>query len=289
MRHIFKLVILISLINYLPALNAETIISCSHPQLCALAETIFSENHMKEFKFQNLVVIAGDPHEYEPTSAEVKNLIKAAILIAGPVELNPWIKKVNYQRSKMKDLKTLNIPMGKAQYELYPKASHEALSHFWLYPRIYCALKTSLEEQLVANELLIILPKKKSCVSEAAKIESELQTSLSTLKLPIVLTHDALLPLLETLSKNSANVVAIKGSGHHSEASATSVKKLYDALKRPQVIWVEERGINIPQNIMSKKRKFDLTISIDTAASAKTLTYFPILNELNDKIKAISL
>lgn len=287
MRNILKLAIFTSLINYLPSLKAETIVSCSHPQLCALAKTIFTENRMMDFKFQNLVAIAGDPHEYEPSSAEVKSLIKADILIAGPAELNPWIKKVNYQRSKIVALKTLNLPMGKTEYAIYPNATHEALSHFWLYPRIYCALKTKLEEQLISNNLLVVIPNKKTCATEAAKIENELQATLSTLKLPVVLTHDALLPLLETLSKNSANVVAIKGSGHHSEASATSVKKLYDALKKPQVIWVEEKGINIPQNIMSKKRKMDLTIAIDTAATVETMTYFPILNELNDKIKAI--
>jgi ABC-type Zn uptake system ZnuABC Zn-binding protein ZnuA len=287
MRHILKLAIFTSLINYLPAVKADTIVSCSHPQLCALAQTIFTENHMKDFKFQNLVAIAGDPHEYEPSSAEVKSLIKADILIAGPVELNPWIKKVNYQRSKIIALKTLNLPMEKQDYALYPTASHEALSHFWLYPKVYCALKTKLEEQLVASNLLIVLPNKKSCSAEAVKIENDLQVTLSALKLPVVLTHDALLPLLETLSKNSANVVAIKGSGHHSEATPTSVKKLYDALKKPQVIWVEEKSINVPQNIMSKKRKNDLTINIDTAAPIETQSYFPILNELNDKLKVI--
>lgn len=286
MRHILKLVIFTSLISYLPALKAETIVSCSHPQLCTLAQTIFTENHMKNYKFVNLVAISGDPHEYEPSSAEVKNLIKADILIAGPIELNPWIKKVNYQRSKIA-LKTFNIPMEKNEYALYPSASHEALSHFWLYPRIYCALKAKLEEQFIAANLLIITPSKKSCSTEAVKIENELQDTLEDLKLPVVLTHDALLPLMESLSKNSANVVAIKGSGHHSEASSKSVKKLYDALKKPQVIWVEEKGINIPQNIMSKKRANDLTINIDTANSAESQAYFPILNELNNKLKVI--
>lgn len=286
MRHILKLVIFISLINYLPALKADTIVSCSHPQLCTLAQKIFTENHMKNYKFVNLVAISGDPHEYEPSSAEVKNLIKADILIAGPVELNPWIKKVNYQRSKLA-LRTFNIPMENKEYSLYPNASHEALSHFWLYPKIYCALKTKLEDQLVAANILAALPAKKLCSNEALKIENDLQATMESLKLPVVLTHDALLPLMESLSKNSANVVAIKGSGHHSEATSKSVKKLYDALQKPQVIWVEEKGINIPQNIMSKKRANDLTVKIDTAYATESQNYFPILNELNEKLKVI--
>lgn len=242
---------------------------------------------MKDYQFVNLVAISGDPHEYEPSSNEVKNLIKAPILVAGPVELNPWIKKVNYQRSKTIALKTLNIPLDKNDYAVYPAASHEALSHFWLYPRIFCALKTKLETQLVAMNLLVMNSVKKSCTAEALKIETELQTTLHSLNLPVVLTHDALLPLLEMLSKNKASVVAIKGSGHHSEATPKSVKKLYDALKKPQVIWVEEKGINVPQNILSKKRNDDLTVYIDTANSIESLSYFPTLYELNDKLKAI--
>ncbi len=289
MKHILKLAIFTCLFNYLPELKAGTIISCSHPELCTLAQTIFTENHMKDSQFVNLVAISGDPHEYEPSTTEVKNLIKADILVAGPVELNPWIKKVNYQRSKTVALKTLNIPLDKNDYAAYPGASHEALSHFWLYPRIYCTLKTKLEAQFVAANLLVMSPTKKSCANEALKIETELQTTLHSMKLPVVLTHDALLPLLETVSKNKATVVAIKGSGHHSEATPKSVKKLYDALKAPQVVWVEEKGINVPQNILSKKRKNDLTINIDTANSVESLSYFPTLYELSSKLKALSL
>lgn len=287
MKYIFKMAILTYLFSYLPQLKADTIISCSHPELCTLAKAIFAENHMKDYQFVNLVAISGDPHEYEPRATEVKNLIKANILIAGPLELNPWIKKVNYQRSKMGVLKTLNIPLDKNDYAAYPGASHEALSHFWLYPKIYCSLKTKLEAQLVSMNFLVMDPARKSCSNEVLKIETELQETLQSMKLPVVLTHDALLPLLEMLSKNKALIVAIKGSGHHSEATPKSVKKLYDALKSPQVIWIEEKSINVPQNILSKKRKNDLSIYIDTASTAQGPSYFPTLYELSNKLKAI--
>jgi ABC-type Zn uptake system ZnuABC Zn-binding protein ZnuA len=286
MKSLFLLFNLFSFITYLSVASAQTIVSCSHPELCRLAQSIFVENNVKNFQFQNLVKIVGDPHEYEPSSAEVKALIKADILIAGPVELNPWIKKVNYQRSKISGLKTINIPMDKKDYDLYPNATHEALSHFWLYPKNFCALKTKLEEQLVAMNMLIITPTKKTCATEAQKIESELTATLASVKIPVVLTHDALLPLLESLSKNAATVVAIKGSGHHQEMSPKAVKKLYDALKAPKVIWVEEKGINVPQNIMAKRRSADLSVQIDTANSVGS-EYFAILQDLNKLLKAI--
>lgn len=269
-------------------LQAATKISCSHPELCRIARIIFAENHVNNFEFESLVQIQGDPHEFEPSTAEVKNLIKAEILISGPLELNPWIKKINYQRSKLPLVKTINVPLDNKDYALYPGANHEALSHFWLYPKIFCALKNHMESQFISFQYLIVIPKNKSCVVEAQKMTAALQATLTELKLPVVLTHDALLPLLESVTpkEGGSSVVAIKGSGHHQEASPASVKKLYDALKAPKVIWILEDKIHVPQNILSKKRASDLVVNIDTANS-EGLEYFQVLQTLNEKLQAL--
>ena len=245
------------------------------------------ENHVKNYDFTTLVSISGDPHDYEPTTTEVKNLIKAEILISGPTELNPWVKKINYQRSKISNVKSVNVQIDKKDYAQYPGGTHEALSHFWLYPKIFCSLKTRLEEELVASKILSASSEKKSCSEAALKIENELRETMTNINIPVVLTHDALLPLLESLTKTPSEVVAIKGSGHHHEASPRAVKKLYDALKKPKVIWVEETGINVPANIMAKKRPVDLTIKIDTAKT-EGMEYFQILQAFNEKLKALA-
>ena len=278
--------ILVPFFTYLSSATAATQISCSHPELCRLARVIFSENHINNYEFTSLIKIVGDPHEYEPTTLEVKNLINAEILISGPHELNPWVKKVNYQRSKLPQLKSINIPLDKKDYDLYPDATHESLSHFWLYPKLFCAVKTHMEEQMVALKYLVLTSGRKNCVTEQQKIENELSQTLAKLNLPVVLTHDALLPLLVSLSKNASSVVAIKGSGHHQEASTKSVKNLYDALAAPKVIWIEEANINVPQNILSKKRSNDFVVKIDTANS-EGMDYFQILQNLNNKLKAL--
>lgn len=278
----------ISIFMHLAPLEAATKISCSHPELCRLAKIIFTENHISNFEFENLVQIKGDPHEFEPTTAEVKKLISAEILISGPLELNPWIKKINYQRLKLTQLKTINLPLEDKDYAFYPGANHEALSHFWLYPKIFCSLKNSMEDQLIAFKYLIVTPKNKSCAAEEKIITTTLFNSIVGLKIPIVLTHDALLPLFESvLGKERAGlVVAIKGSGHHQEASPSSVKKLYDILKSPKVVWILEDKIHVPQNILSKKRATDLILNLDTANS-EGLDYFQILYNLNDKLQAL--
>ncbi|MBY0413850.1 MAG: metal ABC transporter substrate-binding protein [Bdellovibrionales bacterium] len=284
-----KYILIISIIAYLPILSAKTLISCSHPELCKLAEFTFKENQMLDFEFVSLVKIVGDPHEYEPRNAEVKNLINADILITGPAELNPWIKKVNYQRSKNTNLKTILLPLNKTDLALYAKdgtlPTSEALSHFWLYPKVMCSIKTNLEKQLVALKMLVVLPSNKACLPLAEKIEADLRVTLSTVNFPLVLTHDALLPLLEKLSQRDTQIVAIKGSGHHQETTPKAVKNLYDALRGPRVIWIEEESIRVPQNVLAKKRSTDITIKIDTAHSEGP-SLFPVLVELNEKLKA---
>jgi ABC-type Zn uptake system ZnuABC Zn-binding protein ZnuA len=269
--------------------SASKTIHCSHPELCRLSQIILNEHSITTYKFQTLVNISGDPHEYEPSSHEIKKLITAELLLVGPHELNPWIAKIDFQRKKIKKLTTLSLSLDKKDFDLYPKAGHEALSHFWLYPKIFCLMKDRLFTELQKASIIAqnIKNSNEKCLSQKTSIEKELSSSLAQIKLPLVLTHDALQPLFESLKPDPTFiVVAIKGSGHHHEATPHSVKKLYDALKAPKVIWIEEKGIHVPQNILSKKRKTDLVVTLDTANS-EGLDYFQVLLNLNNKLKGL--
>jgi ABC-type Zn uptake system ZnuABC Zn-binding protein ZnuA len=258
-----------------PVAHATGTLFCSHRELCQLINQIALENNVKPPKTESLVNISGDPHEYEPSSEEIKNLISAPFLITGPNELNPWIKKVNFQRSKNTALKTVSLLFEQSYLSLYPKASPEALSHFWLYPKIYCALKQKTGMELKSADPNLHL-ESKSC--DYKKPEGQLQAALVKTKLPIILTHDALLPLLQALDSKH-EIVAIKGSGHHEEVSSQSVKRMVDALDTPVVIWIIETGINVPSNVLQKIRKNDIVIKLDTASS-KVGNPFSALDEL---------
>jgi hypothetical protein len=255
---------------------------CSHKELCKLAEIIAQENKITNLNTQSLVNISGDPHEFEPSTTEIKNLMSASLLLTGPTELNPWIKKINFQRSKNPTLKTISLLFDKTMTTLYPNATPEVLSHFWLYPKIYCLMKTKLESELKAQGLGLLASK--SCNSTST--ESNLNLALRKTLFPIILTHDALLPLLKNLDPNH-NIVAIKGSGHHEETSAQAIKKMYDSLRAPIVIWVIEANINVPQNILSKIRVNDLVIKLDTAKSNDNTPFFA-LNDLTEKLNKLS-
>ncbi|MFA6235751.1 MAG: zinc ABC transporter substrate-binding protein [Bacteriovorax sp.] len=254
--------------------NAASTIYCSHAELCKMVSEI------SRLETETLVNISGDPHEFEPSSSEIKNLIKAPVLLTGPYELNPWIKKIIFQRSKTPGLVTISLLLAPKDLNSYPNASAEALSHFWLYPRIYCSLKSGLEAELKKSGYSVAT--NKACDSET--VEKTLQSSLTKVSIPIILTHDAILPLLLSLAKgHTAPIAAIKGSGHHEEVSPAAVKKMYDALGFPRTIWVLESGINIPTNILNKIRPSDKIIRLNTA-STKTGNPFSVLSELSEKL-----
>ena len=262
------------------ASSSGVILSCSHHELCQMAHEIVHENKIEsKLSFQNLVNISGDPHEYEPTTAEIKNLINAPFLLTGPEELNPWAKKINFQRSSKLALKTISLLFNGNDLGLYPDVSSEILSHFWLYPKLFCEMKKRLTVELQKE---IKSPLTSKC--DPSIIEKKLTETLATLKLPVILTHDALQPLFTQLARNKNLIIAIKGSGHHEEANPESIKKMYQALKSPKAIWILETGINVPDNILNKMRKNDIVIKIDTADSKSTYD-FSILNDLANKLK----
>jgi ABC-type Zn uptake system ZnuABC Zn-binding protein ZnuA len=273
--------ITITLILFVSNAYAGSTIFCSHEQLSKIVNSIAHENKMGDLKTETLVTISGDPHEFEPSSAEIKKLINAPLLLTGPNELNPWIKKINFQRSKIPTLKTINLTFDSIDYALYADVNGEALSHFWLYPKVYCSMKSKLISELLKLNFKI----KKNSYCDSASIETDLKNILVKIKLPIILTHDALLPLMINLvPEKKLSIVAIKGSGHHEEASPQSIKKMYDVLKFPKVIWVIEKGINIPPNIMNKIRSTDILVQIDSANSL-TENPFSALYELTNKLK----
>lgn len=274
-----NLLYLLTYLFFFPGItvHAASPLACSHQQLCQMANLILTEAGRTNVETKTLVHMTGDPHEFEPTINEIKKLIDAPVLITGPTELNPWMTKVSYQRSKVPGLKTIALKLDSSLAALYPGASNEALSHFWLYPRIYCQMKKSLAEKLSA------VSKKDLCLTRADEIELKLKKTLASLQMPVILTHDAILPLLLSLKKDGQKLIAIKGSGHHAETSTTSVKKLYDVLSAPAAIWIIEDGIHVPKNILDKKRSSDFVIKIATDVS-DTQNPFSILENLNQSL-----
>lgn len=263
--------ILIS-IFFSTAVFAFNEVACSHEEICKLVQSIDSQTKTKV-----LVNIKGDPHEFEPSADEIKSFLSAPILIVGPIELNPWIKKIHYQRSKNPALKTYSFTLNPDISKFYQSDNKEALSHFWLYPRFFCDFKN----QLFSFDLFSQIKNKTKC--ELTNIEKLLESKLKNINQPIVLTHDALYPLLRKYTKAEIAIINLKGSNHHEEISPLAIKKIYQIKQQP-IIWILEKNISVPDAIKTIIKNNDQKIYIDTAKSENP-NEFAILATLLKEIK----
>lgn len=250
-----KIFILINLFLIF-SVRATVNVACTHPEVCLLLLPNSSIN------FTSIELKNGDPHEFEPSSKDIKDLINADYLIVGPIELNPWIKNVIKQRNSLKPNTTINLEIKNESIHYYNNGSTEALSHFWLYPKIYCDLK----EQINKNSILKKLEVKSDEKCESQKIETLIKEILKSNQNTIVFSHDALAPFVKTYAPH-INFISLKGSGHHEEISPASIKALYNLQKRGPTLWIVEKNINIPNNIMAKISSKDKVIKIDTSHS----------------------
>lgn len=234
---------------------AETLY-CTHAEVCRLAKNqLDSKIELKE-----LVTIAGDPHEFEPSSDEIKALISAPILLSGPNELNPWMKKILYQRSKNSKLLTFSLSIPQKIATKYNN-NREALSHFWLYPDLYCDLGVQLSNWEFTKKN----SNSKKFMCDHSALMSSLKSKIASTEATIILTHDALQPILNELAHSKIKIISLRGSGHHEEVSSASIKEMYLALKDKKRIWIIEKNINIPENITNKIGKNDKKILVDTS------------------------
>lgn len=235
-----------------PSVFATTEVSCSHPEICKLI-SYYSDGQIKTFP---LVNINSDPHEFEPTTNEIKALIKAKNLIIGPLELHPWLRKISYQRNKISGQKTFQLKVSKEVTDYYKSQNVEALSHFWLYPMARCDLKKQLDS---------VLKLSKAC--EYKTIEKNIREKLAKVNYPIILTHDALHPFISFYSGNLINIIPLKGSGHHDEVSFDAIKKLSKVLANNKATWIIEQNISIPISIKKQIKDSSRIIKLDTGVS----------------------
>lgn len=238
---------------------------CSHPQICNLLNML---PHHK--KIETAVIISGDHHHFDPNPSDIKKLIMTKELFHGPQALHPWMKTIIKQRNLNKNVINYGLTLNPQFKNDFPKATDEALSHFWLYGKIACDMLKQYEQQLQ-------LKSRENCLKNYLEIEEKLKEYFMKNKISVVLTHDALEPLFLSLG---ANVISLKGSNHHEEISPNAIKKLYNETKNQQLIWILETGFDIPGSVRNKIQTKDRVIKIDTMGSVNQKLTFVLENLL---------
>lgn len=225
---------------------------------------------------QSEVIFIGDHHHYEPNSNVIKTFIQAPLLVTGPKALHPWLTAIAKKRDQ--SLKTIDARIDIKFSEIYQSKNTEVLAHFWLYPEIACDFLAQYQQKLKKNQIKINSVTENECLNKFKSNWNSLVLSAKKIKMPIVLTHDALIPLFKTLN---LNVLALKGSNHHEEISPDAVKTLYKETKNTRLIWIQEDGFEIPVAIKRLIKNNDIIIKLDTNGKSG--------DDVADVIKKIAL
>lgn len=207
----------------------------------------------------------GDPHHIEPTSSEVKKMLNSDVLLSAPMQLHPWSQSVTTMRGQS-NKRTLEFETADAFKTVFKNASNEALAHFWLYPKIHCDYWHQF------HAWLKIKSKPPKC--PYLEIEKQLEQAASAIKLPIIISHDALVPLLRSWG---IDAYAIRGAGHHQEPGPAQLKALQKLLvKHEKVIWLVESRIHFPASIKTMQRAQDQKIDIDSSGDYPLIGLTPL-------------
>ena len=266
-RTLFILFVLIKEVN--------ATISCVDVNSCLLLKEISPKGSSSEILIKKIK----DPHHFHPSQKQLKKMLKASKLILAPLELSPWQRSVinkKANQSKLIILSTKHSPI---------KANLEALSHFWLHPKLICFQKIALATQLKEKWQMKITPP--SCDKEEIiqKHFEALKEKFSNKKL--VLTHNALEPLLKNVF---GNVLALKGSHHGENITTKSIKELVtfkkESKEKKNLYWIIEEQIGIPRNVKNMLGKDDKVLYIKSTLSQNDNIY-TVLNTLLAKLREI--
>ncbi len=261
-----RLLLIYMLFYSFSVLAKNTTIVCTHPQVCNLVSPLLD---LTKVDLKVGVTPEADPHAHEIGPKEIKNLIKADIVLAPGTELQHWLHSIEKRR--------------KRPTFIY-RPTHHKKSHFWLYPNEICKAYNYFAKALEKTIKL----KKNDSFCEKLNLQSKAKIALKKLQnKTIILTHDAAEQLL---LDNNIKVLSLKGSGHHDEVDINALKKLsklQKSKKSKEIVWVIEKGIHIPSTIMSRIRKDELIIKVDILG---TLNHkpFQVINTLLESINKVS-
>lgn len=237
------------LLLLLPLWAHATEITCSHVQACNLIAELNAELTLRP------LLIQGDPHHYEPPPNDLRSLISAPYLVVAPVQLHPWIRPVLSQRQK-------NLELAPRTLTFHAQARLEGLglesqAHFWLIPDARCEFLNQLKEKLKEWRLNT---KDLACRDLGLEL-LETRVEQSSKKIPLILAHDALAPYL---TSRGYDHFILRGSDHGEQLKPQTLKDLTQFLaQHPQVIWIDEKGITLPQSLERFHRPVDRKIAID--------------------------
>jgi len=204
---------------------------------------------------KNLVPAGVEPHDYEPTPQDIKNLLDADLVIINGAGLETWIEKI-FPSNQSKLLNMANFVN-----------SESVDPHFWLNPEIF-----EQEAQVVAERLIALDPKNQSSYkanlqsynAQLKNLQKNYQDGLAKCQLRTIVTnHDAFGHLGK---KYNFEIISISGVSPEDEPSAQKLAKISNIVKEQKIQYILTESLLSP--------KYAETIARETGA--KTLELNPL-------------
>ncbi|PIP92478.1 MAG: hypothetical protein COW00_04185 [Bdellovibrio sp. CG12_big_fil_rev_8_21_14_0_65_39_13] len=238
----FRVFILIIFSPVLAWASSQTV-ACSHPQVCNLINDI-----APELKATLPEAMNGDPHLYSPSPSSIKKYLNVDILIAAPLEMNPWIERIVSMRTKQN--KKSYILKHKNWSKL--KVSKESMAHFWLSIDSLCDSRSQISTFLDS----------KDSACPYLNFQKELTLELGNWKNSLfILSHDALTTLLKI---HELEALPIESGGHDREINSRTMKNLAKLTQTSRtIIWIEEPPMHFPSQVLKSKKPNDIFLRIN--------------------------
>lgn len=256
------------------SLAVDTKLVCAHHQLCNLVLELLDRGEHKKLQAA-FVNENSDPHETSLAPALLKIYYQAKYLILPDPALAPWLTSV------LKNRKAMDTFVAEVSSESITGSYPGALAHFWLYERELCALNQSLAAKLKAWGLKL-RPHATECASArfrilAKKLKAGLYDQM------VILTHNALAPLLESLG---ARFIILKSGAHAHELSPDVFKEVHQLLEKyKSLLWIVESEIGLPPQLSSLIRTEDKKVVVKVSGRYGESTFTP-LEELSALLNA---
>lgn len=245
--------ILLIILLFSASASANKKIGCTQPNLCQLLKSILKDSNTT---LKPVLTISGDPHHFSPAPHHIKNMVKVDLLIAAPVQLQPWIEQVSAKRPDQTTFVwNLQNDIKPQIVQKYGPHYHE-LSHFWLYPEMQCQLEEKLKGFFKQNKVVL---RPHTCDED--NYRSRLEELAKKMKNYMVIpTHSAISPLLNA---HGIKTLALRGAHHHSQIQASQLKKLETLRQTYKTIWLTEGQLAHGKETFRKfKRKDDLHVEL---------------------------
>jgi zinc transport system substrate-binding protein len=250
-------------------------ISTSFYPLYYIAQKITGANGV----VTNITPAGSEPHDYEPSTAQIKDIYESKLFVFNGAGLDPWAEKLQQNLVKT-GVKTIDMSSKFSILGVVEGSDKgDRDPHIWLSPIMYKQQVAIIRDQLVAittnpTEKNTYLNNAELLLKDLTKLETEFKTRLSNCdKKEIVTSHD----FLQYLAKGYGfSVVSINGLSPDREPSSLELAETTKLIRDKKIKYIFTETLASP--------KLAQTIAAETGT--QNLVLNPLEGLTKDEIDA---